>query len=106
MLAIMILTSSCSWRPKFSHHLLIVCALLAPFFRPHAADWHPAKAPLMTRWAKDVCPTNAHPAYPRPQMVRPDWLNLNGLWDFAVTAKVAPRPETFSQSILVPFPAE
>ena len=38
----------------------------------------------MTRWAKDVSPDNAHPEYPRPQMVREDWLNLNGLWDYAI----------------------
>src|ERR1035438_4334772 len=39
------------------------------------ASWHPAVAPLMTRWAAEVSPTNALPEYPRPQLVRPDWLN-------------------------------
>lgn len=43
-------------------------------------DWNPAAGPLMTRWAKDVSPDNVHPEYPRPQMVRADWLNLNRLW--------------------------
>jgi len=54
--------------------------------QPALADdaWHPARAPLMTRWAKHVSPKNALPEYPRPQMVRKDWLNLNGLWDYAV----------------------
>src|SRR3954468_17594293 len=40
-----------------------------------------ADAPLLTRWAKDVSPTNAHPEYPRPQLVRERWMNLNGLWN-------------------------
>ena len=51
--------------------------------RADAADWKPAKGPLMTRWAKDVTPDKVLPEYPRPQMVRKDWQNLNGLWEFA-----------------------
>ena len=54
-----------------------------------AADWKPAPAPLMTKWGKKVTPENAWQEYPRPQMVRKDWLNLNGLWDYAITAKGA-----------------
>ena len=49
-----------------------------------AEDWQPKKAPVMTRWAKDVTPDNVHPEYPRPQMVRKDWVNLNDLWDYAI----------------------
>ena len=69
------------------------------------ASWQPAAGPLKTRWAKDVSPRNAHPEYPRPQMVRNDWLNLNGLWDLAITSKDAARA-TFDTQILVPFPVE
>lgn len=47
--------------------------------------WHPSIAPVMTRWAAEVSPTNVLPEYPRPQLVRSDWLNLNGLWDYAIT---------------------
>ena len=54
-----------------------------------AADWQPAKGPLMTRWAKDVTPDKVHAEYPRPQMVREEWQNLNGLWDYAIVAKDA-----------------
>lgn len=68
--------------------------------------WQPAQGPLKTRWAKDVSPRNAHPEYPRPQMARADWLNLNGLWDYAITPKEAARPERFEGRILVPFPVE
>jgi hypothetical protein len=48
-----------------------------------AADWHVSPAPLVTRWARDVTPEHARPEYPRPQMVRRAWMNLNGLWEFA-----------------------
>ena len=70
-----------------------------------ASTWQPAAGPLKTRWAKDVSPENAHPEYPRPQMVRQDWLNLNGMWDFAITSEDATRA-TFQMQILVPFPVE
>lgn len=70
------------------------------------ANWHPADGPLMTRWAKLVSPTNALPEYPRPQMVRPDWQSLNGLWDYAITDKNTTTPANYDGKILVPFPIE
>src|SRR5271169_4654281 len=51
-----------------------------------AADYKPAAGPLMTKWAKDVSPEKVWPEYPRPQMVRKDWVNLNGLWDYAIVS--------------------
>ena len=60
----------------------------------------------MTRWAAEVNPTNAHPEYPRPQCVRPDWLNLNGLWKYAITPASAGGVTNFDGDILVPFPVE
>jgi len=69
-------------------------------------QWKPAEGPLATRWAKDVSPDNVHAEYPRPQMVRQDWLNLNGLWEYAIQAKDEPNPSNFDGQILVPFPVE
>ncbi len=82
----------------------MVCAVLC--ISSSVWAWEPAKGPLMTQWAKDVSPDNAHPEYPRPQMVREDWLNLNGLWDYAIVAKDAEKPEKFDGEIMVPFPCE
>ena len=61
---------------------------------------------LQTPWTADVSPTNALPDYPRPQMVRSDWLNLNGLWDYAITGDAAHPPENYQGKILVPYPVE
>src|SRR6516165_1760403 len=83
--------------------LLLTCFAIAGSV---SAEWQPAKGPLMTQWAKDVTPEKVHPEYPRPQMVRKDWLNLNGLWDYAIRPKGDPRPEKFDGQILVPFPVE
>jgi hypothetical protein len=68
--------------------------------------WQPARAPLMTRWASDVSPTNSHPEYPRPQLARPEWRNLNGLWDYAVRPIASGLPANYDGQILVPFPIE
>lgn len=71
-----------------------------------SAAWQPGKAPLMTRWAKDVSPQNALPEYPRPQLVRAQWQNLNGLWSYAITPREVAKPEKWDGEILVPFPVE
>jgi hypothetical protein len=89
--------------------LLLPLALLAacqPVGQKESLDWQPAPASIMTRWAEQVDPANPHPEYPRPQMVRKDWMNLNGLWEYAVTPVDEPKPEQWEGKILVPFPLE
>ena len=71
-----------------------------------AADWKPVPGHLMTKWAEKVNPANPLPEYPRPQMVRKDWVNLNGLWDYAIRGKDEAAPTAFDGKILVPFPVE
>src|SRR5213596_1956214 len=46
------------------------------------------------------------PEYPRPQLVRKEWLNLNGLWDYAIRPKNESQPSVFDGKLLVPFPIE
>ncbi len=90
--------------------ILSALAFILAFCTPltHADDWQPAKGPLMTRWAKDVTPDRVHPEYPRPQMVRKDWMNLNGLWQLAIGKEgdAPPIGKTLDKRILVPFPVE
>ncbi|TFG54827.1 MAG: hypothetical protein E4H35_06775, partial [Candidatus Aminicenantes bacterium] len=38
-------------------------------------DWKPVGGRIMTRWAAEVKPDLVLPEYPRPQMVREEWLN-------------------------------
>ena len=84
----------------------LVSVLVATAGPPCFAQWKPAEGPMTTRWAKDVSPDRVHPEYPRPQMVRPDWQNLNGLWDYAIRPKKEDRPAELDGQILVPFPVE
>lgn len=77
------------------------------FSQAHAAEWKPQTAPLMTQWAADVKPDAPLPEYPRPQLVRDQWLNLNGLWDYAIRPKAeSATPDKWDGQILVPFPVE
>lgn len=60
----------------------------------------------VTRWGKAVTPANVWRSYPRPQMKRVAWANLNGQWDYAIRPKAALRPATMDGRILVPFAVE
>ena len=70
------------------------------------SEYKPAAGAIKTQWAGQIDPINVLPEYPRPQMVRSDWCNLNGLWDYAIVDKSQPMPPQFQGKILVPFAAE
>lgn len=88
--------------------LITLVALLLTQLNLSAQTWQPKQAPLMTRFAKDVNPENVLPEYPRPQMAREKWMNLNGLWQFQPgTWENEPYPSgKLSRTILVPFAVE
>jgi beta-galactosidase/beta-glucuronidase len=81
-------------------------AQTAPPATPAVPEGKVYAGPLMTKWGKAVMPENAWRSYPRPQMVRADWQNLNGLWDYAIVKAEAPQPERMDGKILVPFAVE
>ncbi len=67
--------------------------------------WKIAENPLLTKWSQNVDPSKPWMEYPRPDMVRNSWINLNGLWDYAITTK-GTKPSEWNGSILVPYPVE
>lgn len=67
---------------------------------------HPFQSELITEWGAKVTAENAWREYPRPQLVRDNWTNLNGHWDYAITPKDAGRPSQWDGKILVPFAVE
>jgi Glycosyl hydrolases family 2, sugar binding domain/Glycosyl hydrolases family 2/Glycosyl hydrolases family 2, TIM barrel domain len=73
--------------------------------------WHPKAPPLSTPWSHLVGPSNALPEYPRPQMARTRWMNLNGVWDYTGRSGQAmlttpPSASGYNERILVPYPPE
>lgn len=103
------------WWP--TRRLLAACAVAmglllgAPLFGADDAaasgSWQKQLAPINTRWADEVDPQATLPEYPRPHLVREQWTNLNGLWDYAITPKdQTEAPREWQGQILVPFCAE
>src|SRR6476469_6697422 len=71
------------------------------------SQWKPAGDHIMTSWAEKIDPQQPLPEYPRPQLVRNTWLNLNGQWQYAVLpASTQTIPSTYEGKILVPFAIE
>lgn len=64
------------------------------------------KNDMITPWGEKVTAGNAWQEYPRPQLKRDNWTNLNGKWNYAITRKAAPKPKTWQGEILVPFAVE
>jgi len=85
--------------------LLLFAAIISAAFTASARSWAPAGDNIMTPWAEDVDPSCPRGEYPRPQMVRNSWLNLNGLWDYGVTDASEDRFAS-EGNILVPFAIE
>ncbi|MBN2416517.1 chitobiase/beta-hexosaminidase C-terminal domain-containing protein [bacterium] len=65
--------------------------------------WKPADNPLFSPWARTVDPNKLFPGYPRPLLERAEWLNLNGLWDYAVLDSGEAETGAPDGRILVPF---
>ncbi|MBR2608675.1 MAG: beta-galactosidase, partial [Bacteroidales bacterium] len=92
---------------KLKHFAFI--ALAASFaISCNTADktgWAPVGDRIMTQWGENLDPSEVLPEYPRPQMVRDQWMNLNGLWEYAITPAEA-EPDKMDGNILVPFAVE
>lgn len=78
-----------------------------PDLPPAKRPTKPFESELITEWGAEVTPENAWTEYPRPQLRRDNWQNLNGHWDYAITPveQVAP-PADWTGQILVPFSLE
>ncbi|MGC4153145.1 MAG: DUF2804 family protein [Propionicimonas sp.] len=61
---------------------------------------------LLTPWGETLDPERILPEYPRPQLVRDSYLNLNGYWEYAITSAAQTARPRFEDRILVPFSPE
>jgi len=60
---------------------------------------------MKTIWGENIDVNNVLPEYPRPQMARESYINLNGIWEYAIT-DTEDLPESFDGEIVVPFSPE
>ena len=61
---------------------------------------------LKSRWTDKVDKNCPLPEYPRPQLRRERWKNLNGKYNYAILPCTIKRPQRFQGEILVPFGVE
>ncbi|UCS94030.1 beta-galactosidase [Echinicola marina] len=61
---------------------------------------------MKTPWTDQVDAKNVWSGYPRPQLQREEWTNLNGTWEYAISANKSTLPSKYQGEILVPFPVE
>ncbi len=73
---------------------------------PTLAQWKVPQDAMLTPWGKEVTPQNAWQEYPRPQLERAEWMNLNGLWDYSILKINEKQPSRYQGKILVPFAVE
>ena len=79
--------------------LLVMCCATAGAYQ--LAGDH-----IRTLWAENIDVNQPWNEYPRPMMQRQQWLNLNGMWSYAITDKQTARPAAWQGEILVPFCVE
>ncbi len=85
--------------------LVLVSVLTNPVFSQK--DWAMVTGKITSPWAEKVSSANPLPEYPRPHMVRKNWMNLNGLWKYSILPKGAEAiPASYNGNILVPFAVE
>ncbi len=60
---------------------------------------------MKTIWGEKLDISSILTEYPRPQMVRESYINLNGIWSYAITESENP-PDSFDGEIMVPFSPE
>lgn len=81
--------------------------LIASYSFAQKNSWKIVAGNITTPWADSVNPANVLAQYPRPQMQRNDWTNLNGLWQYSILPKSNENiPSKFQGNILVPFAIE
>lgn len=88
------------------HILLLLCISFTGISEAQDTAWKIVEGRIVTAWAEEVDPAAPLPEYPRPQMERGNWLNLNGLWDYAIRPNREGIPVKFDGKILVPFAVE
>ncbi|TWF35861.1 glycosyl hydrolase family 2 [Chitinophaga polysaccharea] len=69
-------------------------------------EWKMVAGKIATPWSEQVSTAATLPEYPRPQLVRGNWKNLNGLWNYAIQPKGKEKPAAWDGKILVPFAVE
>lgn len=90
---------------RLSHFLLAL--LLLQYSLTAQENWQIVPGKITSPWAEKVNPASPLAEYPRPQLVRNEWTNLNGMWQYSILPKDQQSiPADIQGSILVPYAVE
>ena len=67
--------------------LFYITLFTSALLNAQSGNWKIVVGRITSPWADSVNPNNVLPEYPRPQMQRSEWQNLNGLWQYAALPK-------------------
>ena len=100
-----------SAKPKNMKRTLFLLFFIAlQTWQLHAQQSHPWQVVgdrIKSPWVADINVANPLPEYPRPQLVREGWQNLNGLWEYRIQAgKLGEAPADYEGELLVPYAVE
>jgi len=85
--------------------IVSVLALIPAMIVTHYIKRTVPNEKLLTRWGKELDRENPLPEYPRPQMVRDSFINLNGIWEYSIAENGGDFTE-YQGEIVVPFSPE
>ena len=91
---------------KYFCILLSITIILYGFLFPKNYKWYPAGDKIKTKWGVNLSYNKIWQEYPRPQLERKDWLNLNGIWSYNITDDNSTLVGKSDGKILVPFCVE
>lgn len=87
--------------PKFFYRLICIYSILLFSCQGEQKE---KSSQMVTHWGETLDVKNVHQEYPRPQMVRNEWLNLNGFWNYTIVSEE--NTLEHDGKILVPYPVE
>ena len=86
--------------------LLLIAVPLALLRRRQPSAALRSLHPLLTVWGEQLDRDHPLPEYPRPQLRRDSFLNLNGRWMYAIRPRTDKEPRSYENEIVVPFSPE
>jgi beta-galactosidase/beta-glucuronidase len=86
--------------------VVLIAGFAALVQQATAVVWKPGVGSKRSEWGEQLDSKSVWSEYPRPQLKREKWVNLNGMWEYSITPQNAGKAGKWDGEILVPFAIE